>query len=303
MKATVVFSMALGGALLGMVGCASAPAQPMARGANAHVRFVAEGLSLTPLRVEDCSLRGVPGNVRLYLGAMFTAPEDGDSSYGRVSLVIRAARDFMEPMLARNRRILLDVDGEILVIGQHPDPALYSYRLMGGGYLETVIVPVNLEVLERLSRAEHVTGRLGPWINFGLSEDFADGFAAFLNAVRQEMSAEQRSRRVRRVRPRTDRSSRLGSGWRWRCASSPARRADWPLRRAAPEERVTDRPSIVGLLAVRGRRGARRRPPRARWWRNWPETSPRALSDLRRFLFSWLQSTPRNGFLGRIRNP
>ena len=70
-------------------------------------------------------------------------------------------------------------------------PALYSYRIMGGGYLETVIVPVNLEVLERLSRAERVTGRLGPWINFGLSEDFAGGFAAFLNAVRQEMSAEQ----------------------------------------------------------------------------------------------------------------
>ena len=191
MKGTVVLSVALGGALLGTNGCASAPAQPMDLRAVEHVRFDAEGLSLTPIRVEDCSLRGVPGNVRLYLGAIFTSPERSDRPHATVSLVIQAARDSMEPMLARNRRVLLDVDGEIILIAQHPDPALYSYRIMGGGYLETVIVPVNLEVLERLSRAERVTGRLGPWINFGLSEDFAGEFAAFLNAVHQETSAEQ----------------------------------------------------------------------------------------------------------------
>lgn len=201
MKATVVFSMALGGALLGTVGCASAPAQPTVRGANDHVRFVAEGLSLTPLRVEDCSLRGVPGHVRLYLGAMFTALEDRDSPYGRVSLVIRAARDSMEPMLARNRRVLLDVDGEILVIGHHPDPALYSYRTLGGGYIETVIVPVSLEVLERLSTAEHISGRFGPWITFGLSEDFADGFASFLNAVRLKTASERARASVKIAAP------------------------------------------------------------------------------------------------------
>ncbi len=201
MKGTVVLSMALGGALLGTIGCASAPAQPTAFRVVEHVRFDDEGLSLTPLRVEDCSLRGVPGNVRLYLGAMFTSPERSDRPYGTVSLVIQAARDTMEPMLARNRRVLLDVDGEIILIAQHPDPNLYSYRVVGGGYLETVIVPVNLEVLERLSRAEHVTGRLGPWINFGLSKDFARGFAAFLNAVRQETSAEQARASVKIAEP------------------------------------------------------------------------------------------------------
>ncbi len=201
MKGTVVLSMALGGAMLGTVGCASAPAQPMALRAVEHVRFDAEGLALTPLRVEDCSLRGVPGNVRLYLGAMFTSLERSDQPYATVSLVIQAARDSMEPMLARNRRVLLDVDGEIILIAQHPDPDLYSYRIVGGGYLETVIVPVNLEVLERLSRAEHVTGRLGPWITFGLSEDFAGGFAAFLNAVRQETSAEQARASVKIAEP------------------------------------------------------------------------------------------------------
>ena len=191
MKRSMVFSMALGGALLGMAGCASAPAQPKGLRAVEHVRSGAEGLALTPLRVDDCSLRGVPGHVRLYLGAMFTSLEGSAPPYGGVSLVIQAARDSLEPMLALNRRILLDVDGDIMVIGQHPDPALYSYRTLGGGYLETVIVPVSMEMVRKLSTAERVTGRLGPWITFGLSEDFADRFAAFLTAVQRKTAAEE----------------------------------------------------------------------------------------------------------------
>lgn len=132
---------------------------------------------------------------------MFTSHEGSDRPYGRVSLVIQAVRDSMEPMLARNRRILLDADGEIMVTGHHPDPTLYSYRTLGGSYLETVIVPVSLEVVERLSTAERVSGRLGPWIRFGLSGDFADRFAAFLEAVRLETASERARASVKIAEP------------------------------------------------------------------------------------------------------
>ena len=191
MKAAILLSMALGGAVLYSGGCASAPPRQMSLTAIEHSPFGGRSLALTPLRVEDCSLRGVPGGIRLYVGAMFNALEAQEPQYSRVSLVIQAAGQDLRPMLARNRQVVFELDGEVLSIGQHPDPALYNYRPLGGGFLETMIVPISMDVLQRLSTAERITGNLGPWIRFGLSEDFPGGFESFLTAVRLETEAEK----------------------------------------------------------------------------------------------------------------
>ena len=192
MKSAVVFSMFVGSAAIGLAGCASAPLQPMTLSSIEHGSYGARSLALTPLRVKDCSLRGSPEGIRLYLGALFTSLEAGNRPFSRVSLVIQAARDSMEPMLARNRQMVLELDGEMFVVGQG-DPALYNYRALGGGYIETVIIPINLSLLQRLSTADRVRGRIGSRINFALSDDFGDGFATFLNAVRRETALDKAS--------------------------------------------------------------------------------------------------------------
>ncbi len=193
MKSAVVFSMFVGSAAIGLAGCASAPLQPMTLRSIEHGSNGARSLALTPLRVEDCSLRDSPEGIRLYLGALFTSLEAGNRPFSRVSLVIQAASDSMEPMLARNRQMVLDLDGEMFVMGQGAEPALYNYRALGGGYIETVIIPISLSLLQRLSTADRVQGRIGSRINFALSDDFGDGFATFLNAVRRETALDKAS--------------------------------------------------------------------------------------------------------------
>jgi hypothetical protein len=68
----------------------------------------------------------------------------------------KAARDQIDPVLRENRQLLLDIDGEMFRTLPVRDPRMYSFGRTGYGYTETVIVPIDLDLLTRLAQARSV---------------------------------------------------------------------------------------------------------------------------------------------------
>ena len=68
----------------------------------------------------------------------------------------KAARDQIDPVLREDRQLLLDIDGEMFRTLPVRDPRMYSFGRTGYGYTETVIVPIDLDLLTRLAQARSV---------------------------------------------------------------------------------------------------------------------------------------------------
>lgn len=141
-------------------------------------------VTLRPSRIAAGS--GVPrlADVRLYLGGVGAMPTPADGEEQKLALVFQAARDSANaPVLDEQRRLLLEIDGSLYQSSALVAEGLYRYALTELGYTETVLVPVERPLLEQLTEAEVVTGRVGDWISFELSDQDLEGLRGFLEAL------------------------------------------------------------------------------------------------------------------------
>jgi hypothetical protein len=103
----------------------------------------------------------------------------GQATRDAFGLVFVAVADHSTPIFERDRRLLLDIDGQLYTSVQNPSGlhSLYGARHTEAGIEERVVIPVGPDVLHSLARAERVKGRLGSWVMFELAGDRLEPFS------------------------------------------------------------------------------------------------------------------------------
>lgn len=169
-----------------LAGCAShgslsdrpiAPA-PVREYSHDGLRFV----SLGPLPVGE--MRTIQdGAVSLYVGALYAGSGEVDKGEHTLALVLRSVSRDGVPVLTSGTDLLLDVDGTY--VASNPRPGGHTYQVEGtdGGVAETVMVPLTPELLRKLSQAQLVRGRLGPWFSFVLPRAQRAALAGILDEI------------------------------------------------------------------------------------------------------------------------
>ena len=151
-------------------------------------------VTLLPQQLERTGSVEAATEARLYVGGMASFT-DGVGVFGspnRLALVILAANDSIRPMLRDSRQLLLDVDGELYQTNPMPDPRFYTYGWTGLGHTETVIVPIDRDLLRLLAEAESVRGRVGHWLAFDVSRQVIDRLGDLLTAIPEGFGSGER---------------------------------------------------------------------------------------------------------------
>lgn len=114
------------------------------------------------------------------VGAQYASrPLDGEATRDAFGLVFIAVANHATPIFERDRRLLLDIDGQLYTSVRNPSGlhSLYGARRTGAGIEERIVIPVGPDVLHSLARAERVKGRLGSWVMFELAGDRLEPFS------------------------------------------------------------------------------------------------------------------------------
>jgi len=106
----------------------------------------------------------------------------------------KAARDQIDPVLRENRQLLLDIDGEMFRTLPVRDPRMYSFGRTGYGYTETVIVPIDLDLLTRLAQARFGPGRVAHWLAFEMSPEMLSRLDDLRSALPSDFPAGRQAR-------------------------------------------------------------------------------------------------------------
>lgn len=126
------------------------------------LRFV----SLDPVDVGPAAT--LQGTVTLFVGALYVGSMDAVGGEHTLALVLRSVNKGGVPILTSGSDLLLEVDGTYVT--SNPGPGGHTYQIQGteGGVTETVMVPLDPDMMVQLAKAETVRGRLGPWFSFVL---------------------------------------------------------------------------------------------------------------------------------------
>lgn len=156
----------------------------------------AHTVTLLPQPLDRRAGGGGALDARLYVGGM-AAFTDGPAAYGygpnRLALVILAVSDSVRPMLADFRQLLLEIDGELYQTSPMPDPRLYSFGPTDLGHTETVVVPIDRELLTLIARAHSVRGRVGHWLAFDVPPDALDRLRELAYALPESFPSGRRA--------------------------------------------------------------------------------------------------------------
>jgi hypothetical protein len=134
---------------------------------------------LTPSPVQTLGPSDL-GMKSLSVGAQYASrPLDGQATRDAFGLVFVAVADHATPIFERDRRLLLDIDGQLYTSVKNPSGlhSLYGARHTDAGIEERLVIPVGSDVLHSLAHAERVKGRLGSWVMFELAGERLEAFS------------------------------------------------------------------------------------------------------------------------------
>lgn len=141
-------------------------------------------LLLVPLATATVAGAGIPDGSRVEVGALFAASaRPGREPVQGVALIVKAVCPSAEPLFAWSRKLDLEVNGVRLEGNPTPDPRLYHVGRISSGVVETLIVPVQPDLLKALAGASEVRGEIGRRLRFEMSPAHRAGFAAFLEEL------------------------------------------------------------------------------------------------------------------------
>ena len=110
----------------------------------------------------------------LSVGAHYAARSASDRDPQEVfALLFVAATDGASPVFEGDRRLLLDIDGQLFTSTRSAAGrvGLYGSKATETGVRERVLVPVSSDIIQRLAEAKRVRGRLGSWVTFELTPE------------------------------------------------------------------------------------------------------------------------------------
>lgn len=116
----------------------------------------------------------------LSVGAQFASrPLPGKQTRDAYGLVFVTVANQSRPIFERDRRLLLDIDGQLFTSVQNPAGlnSLYGAHQTEAGIEERIVIPVGAAVIHSLADAGRVKGRLGSWVMFELEGDRLQRFS------------------------------------------------------------------------------------------------------------------------------
>lgn len=152
----------------------------------------ARSVTLVPQQLECAARFDETSDLRVYIGGRgWFRSSSGADPFNRLALVILAASDSIKPVLNESRQLLLDIDGQLYQTHPMPDPRLYTFGPTQLGYTETVIVPIDPQLLTLLARGKSVRGRIGHWIAFDIPPDVIARLGDLLTALPEDFPSGQ----------------------------------------------------------------------------------------------------------------
>lgn len=129
----------------------------------------------------------------LSVGAQYASrPLADETTREAFGLLFVTVTDRSRPIFERDRRLLLDIDGQLFTNVENPAGlnSLYGAHQTERGIEEHVVVPVGADVIRSLAAAESVKGRLGSWVMFELEGERLEGFSEMSRLLPVELPAD-----------------------------------------------------------------------------------------------------------------
>lgn len=140
-------------------------------------------LVLNPVPVEQHRRGEIELRSRVAVGAILITRDEGDRRVGGLALVVQTIAAPTRPVMARNRFVILEVDGVRVEGDLSGTPRLYNAELGQDGLVETLIVPVGYELMARVADAGRIRVEVGHEVKADLGARHRTAFASFLQKV------------------------------------------------------------------------------------------------------------------------
>ncbi len=139
---------------------------------------------IVPMMVRRMHGTGMAQGARVAVGALFSTRAVRGDTLSATGLVIQAVGARSGPLLARPRRLLLEVDGTLVAGNVAAQGArVYEARPGSAGLVETVVIPVGPALLRRLARAKRIRALYGEDIAFELGKEHRSAFGMLLREI------------------------------------------------------------------------------------------------------------------------
>lgn len=186
----------IGAACLGLSGCAHGGLEPpTARSTNTpHLRHSSDPetgatqLVLPPVAVDRVRRRGSTSRGQAAVGALLVTRVEGSKRVGGLALVIQTRCAESIPVMTRNRQVALEVDGVRVEAEFTRDPRFYRAQYGPDGVVETMIIPMGIEFLQRLVTASSARAELAGSMTFDFGHRSRAALAAFLLELMKQPS-------------------------------------------------------------------------------------------------------------------